>query len=126
MTTVKQEATNDGAPVLTSSPSLDRTVSETNLPLGQLRYENWKMINNLLAWAEMHDQAYEKAVDEAIAAGVAPPSRERVLKSRLSESARSVGLSDKTDKSGDTAISATGLHDLGESRNTIRRLRGML
>ncbi|RMZ12578.1 hypothetical protein D0860_02916 [Hortaea werneckii] len=126
MTTVKQEATNDGEPVLTSSPSLDRTISETNLPLGQLRYENWKMINNLLAWAEMHDQAYEKAVDEAIAAGVAPPPREMVLKSTLSKSARSVGLSDKIEESGDTPISATGLHDLSESRNRIRRLRGML
>ena len=126
MTTEQQEGANGGQPALAPFQGLDRTMSETNLPLGQLRYESWKMINNLLAWAEMHDRAYGKAVDEAIAAGVAPPSRERVLKSRLSESARSVGLSDKTDKSGDTAISATGLHDLGESRNTIRRLRGML
>ena len=126
MTTEPQEDANDGQPALTSSPGLYRTISETNLPLGQLRYENWKMINNLLAWAEIHDQAYEKAVDEAIAAGVAPPPRERVLKSTLSKSARSVGLSDKIEESGDTPISATGLHDLSESRNTIRRLRGML
>ncbi|RMX76913.1 hypothetical protein D0869_10301 [Hortaea werneckii] len=126
MTTEQQEDANGGQPALAPFQGLDRTISETNLPLGQLRYENWKMINNLLAWAEMHDKAYEKAVDEAIAAGVAPPSRERVLKSRLSESARSVGLSDRTDESGGTAISSTDLHDLGESRNTIRRLRGML
>ncbi|KAI6823793.1 hypothetical protein KC340_g11064 [Hortaea werneckii] len=89
MTTEQQEKANDGQPAHTSSPGLDRTISETNLPLGQLRYESWKMINNLLAWADMHDKAYEKAVDEAIAAGVAPPSREQVLKGRLSNSARS-------------------------------------
>ncbi|KAI7547781.1 hypothetical protein KC331_g4809 [Hortaea werneckii] len=126
MTTEQREDANGGQPALAPFQGLDRTISETNLPLGQLRYENWKMINNLLAWAEIHDKTYEKAVDEAIAAGVAPPSRERVLKSRLSESARSVGLSDRTDESGGTAISSTDLHDLGESRNTIRRLRGML
>jgi hypothetical protein len=65
----------------------------TNVPFGQLRYENWKLITYLLARAEAHDKAYGDAVDAAIAKGERPPQRSYSL-SGEEEKITGVGLSD--------------------------------
>lgn len=65
------------------SPSADAEAAKgppvilelTKMPLGQLRYENWKLITYLLAEADRHDKAYIDAVDAAIASGQRPPQR---------------------------------------------------
>ncbi|KAK4545149.1 hypothetical protein LTR36_003700 [Oleoguttula mirabilis] len=102
------------------------SISETSIPLGTLRYENWKTINYLLALAENHDKAYDKAVDEAIAAGVAPPPREKVLKATAGHDPVSIGLSDVAYG----PVSASSDEDVDDeqirkARGEILRLRGI-
>ena len=58
-----------------AAPALPAAVSSTGIPFDELRYQNWKTINELLAEAEERDSAYEKAVDVAISQGTAPPKR---------------------------------------------------
>ncbi|CZT14173.1 uncharacterized protein RCC_00147 [Ramularia collo-cygni] len=98
--------------------------SATNLTFGTLRYESWKCVNSLLWLAEKHDKEYEAAVDEAIAAGTKPPTREMGLGKAEQDELDSFGLSDSTDsnvtpqKSDAAAVEA--------ARKEIARLRGRL
>ncbi|EMC95847.1 hypothetical protein BAUCODRAFT_34613 [Baudoinia panamericana UAMH 10762] len=81
--------------VETSSKSATPALNTADMPLGTLRYENWKVINYLLALAESNDKLYHDAVHHAISSGVAPPTRERVIQGRLhGEKEVGHGLSD--------------------------------
>ncbi|TKA30436.1 hypothetical protein B0A50_02663 [Salinomyces thailandicus] len=123
--TTEQRAHQLLQPMPVTSASSDAAFSRTSISFGQLRYENWKTINNLLEWAELHDQAYEQAVDEAIAAGVAPPSRAKVFKEKFSRQIQTIGLSDSvttTESGRDGPIDAAWVE---EARSEILRLRGI-
>lgn len=71
---------------LTEDPMSPQTSSDTALippaktatgyPFDDIRYENWKSINELLAEAEAHDTRYAQAVDEAIRKNEPPPKRD--------------------------------------------------
>ncbi|KAK5115204.1 hypothetical protein LTR85_009962 [Meristemomyces frigidus] len=101
-------------------------LSETNIPLGTLRYENWKTINYLLALAERHDRVYDAAVDEAIAAGVAPPPREKVLKVTANQEPVSIGLSDVAHSQSSVESDAeVSDEQVRKVRGEILRLRGL-
>lgn len=67
---------------------------DTNVPFGQLRYEDWKLITYLLAEAERHNQAYVNAVDAAIAKGERPSQRNYGELFEGEEKIEGVGLSD--------------------------------
>jgi len=69
-------------------------ISTTGLSVGKLRYENWKSVNYLLELADKNDKQYSVSVDEAIAAGRAPPQRPSGLVIEDYGSSRSYGLSD--------------------------------
>ncbi|KAK5138056.1 hypothetical protein LTR08_005854 [Meristemomyces frigidus] len=100
-------------------------VSVTNLSFGVLRYENWKLINYLLGWAEKHDKAYEEAVDLAIAKGIAPPPRGKMM-STIQEKADGYGLSDVGTVEGVAARPEdTNATQVQSARNEILRLRGL-
>lgn len=62
-------------PAQVTSVGASHTRSPTNIPLGTLRFENWKTINWLLEQSAANDQVYHRLVDEAISAGTAPPAR---------------------------------------------------
>jgi hypothetical protein len=55
-------------------------VSSTGYSFDELRYQNWKTINELLSDASLHDKAYMKVVDEAIQRGTPPPVRDMGLR----------------------------------------------
>ncbi|KAK0255086.1 hypothetical protein B0A54_11260 [Friedmanniomyces endolithicus] len=107
---------------LTKSPA----VSTTGIPLGILRYENWKTINYLLALAEQHDNTYNRVVDEAISAGRAPPPRDKVLRDSSKRGEVYYGLSDM----GRTMVvdegTGTTAEQIGEGRSEVLRIRGRL
>jgi len=50
-------------------------LSPTGYGLDELRYQNWRAINELLAASQQCDSAYEIIVEEAISKGVAPMPR---------------------------------------------------
>lgn len=82
-----------------SSPSSSPpALTPTNISFSKIRYENWKVINWLLEQSEMNDKAYASAVDKAIAAGTAPPTRSKGLAPSLAwQDVESIGLSDMVD-----------------------------
>ncbi|KAK0322362.1 hypothetical protein LTR82_006815 [Friedmanniomyces endolithicus] len=106
----------------TKSPA----VSTTGIPLGTLRYENWKTINYLIALAEQHDNTYNRVVDEAISAGRAPPPRDKVLRDSSKRGEVYHGLSDM----GRTMVvdegTGTTAEQTEEGRSEVLRLRGRL
>lgn len=55
--------------------TLEPAMSSTGLPLDELRYRNWSTINELLAESEGQDAVFSRAVQGAIAQGIAPPKR---------------------------------------------------
>ena len=118
-----REHQQSALPAASSSPS---PVSETGIPLSTLRYENWKTINHLLGWAEWNDQAYDQAVDQAIAAGVAPPPREKVVTANSGMQGVACGLSDveagATSGGYEEAADAMQIH---RARGEIIRMRGL-
>lgn len=121
-----QQATSSPAAVSDQDRIASPAVSETNIPLGRLRYENWKVINYLLGLAEKHDRAYDEAVDEAIASGVAPPHKEKVLKIKAGIEVASAGLSDV--RAGETTADTDEHLDVAQIRNArekILSLRGL-
>jgi len=99
--------------------------SRTNIAFGTLRYENWKMINYLLALAEKHDDLYNRAVEQAIARKVAPPSREVALKAERLEDQDWQGLSglQKFQLDGSEAVHG---EKVAMARKQILRLRGLV
>lgn len=99
--------------------------SRTNIAFGTLRYENWKMMNYLLALAEKHDHLYNHAVEQAIAKKVAPPSREQVLKAEFSEDQDWQGLSDLQKLRPDRSEKVSG-DQVAAARRQILGLRGLL
>lgn len=66
----------------------------TRVPVGQLRYEHWKLITYLMAEAEAHNKAYVNAVDSALAQGERPPQRNYGELFKGEEKVNGVGLSD--------------------------------
>ncbi|KAF2857935.1 hypothetical protein K470DRAFT_260289 [Piedraia hortae CBS 480.64] len=99
----------------TIGPSADFKNSEefsaTGIPLGKLRYENWKIINYLLAMAEANDAAFETAVQDAMAKGKMPPSRDSVVQQKDLQPA-------------EEALEQLSSPEIGRSRE-ILRLRGL-
>ncbi|KAK5168668.1 uncharacterized protein LTR77_005977 [Saxophila tyrrhenica] len=68
--------------------------SPTNIPLGTLRYENWKTMNWLLEQSAANDREHHRLVDEAIAAGTAPPAHNASLGLNRVNDLGTYGLSD--------------------------------
>ncbi|CAD0107413.1 unnamed protein product [Aureobasidium uvarum] len=100
-------------------------MSPTGYPLDELRYQNWKTVNQLLFDAKLHDKEYMDAVDDAIKRGTSPPSRDTEL-SNVPTIDEFVGLSDSAVKSTDNIQSTNGgkqmtLDEFGEK---IFELRG--
>ncbi|KAI5206288.1 hypothetical protein E4T38_03865 [Aureobasidium subglaciale] len=102
-------------------------VSPTGYPLDELRYQNWKTINELLFYAKIHDREYMKAVDNAIKLGKPPPARDMELSNVLGID-QMPGLSDSNTKPDDDRSSTASGDDkevtLDEFRETIFELRG--
>lgn len=105
-------------------------MSSTGLPLDELRYQNWRSINDLLGEAERHDSEYILAIDRAIADGTAPPKRD-LGSQAFDKGLPSVGLSNLGSRpvtsaehklsEGEAQVSQSTLDEL---HTTIRRLRG--
>ncbi len=89
--TSQSEATN---PLESQRASANSKTPLRHVPLGRLRYENWKTVNWLLERAESNDSAYIKQVDEAIANKTTPPERSLGWLVTNEEELRSYGLSD--------------------------------
>ena len=107
--------------VTTTPPSAK---SRTGYPYGELRYQNWKTINELLFDAAQHDSKYMEAVDDAIKNGQTPPARDLGLND-IPRPSEMVGLSNLDEylpkfEQGDDAKSRS----LDELRQQIHRLRG--
>ncbi|TKA70155.1 hypothetical protein B0A55_06533 [Friedmanniomyces simplex] len=118
-----QDALTAHASLHASTPS--PAVSTSEIPFGTLRYENWKTINYLLALAEVNDNAYNSAVDKAITAGMAPPPREKVLRTGSGQVRSYYGLSDTN--STVAVDEGTGeVEQIEKGRSEILRLRGRL
>ncbi|KAF1356657.1 hypothetical protein BDV97DRAFT_287021 [Delphinella strobiligena] len=104
-------------------------VSTTGIDYAELRYQNWKTINELLAEAEQNDSDYLAAVDAAIQQGTLPPKRDNGWK-RPATTSRSVGLADldsfKADAHSDGAVNSTENDNDDDVRQRILRLRGRL
>ena len=102
-------------------------VSPTGYPLDELRYQNWRAVNELLFDAKQYDKEYMDAVDEAIKRSVPPPSRNTEL-SHAPKLDEFVGLSDLATSSTNTTQSdvAGAEHKitLAEFREKIFELRG--
>ena len=63
----------DSAPE-TEPASIPSAVSPTGVPYDVLRFEHWRAVNELLAQSEMYNDAYDNAVEKALASHVAPPA----------------------------------------------------
>ncbi|KAI4726056.1 hypothetical protein E4T49_06167 [Aureobasidium sp. EXF-10728] len=102
-------------------------ISPTGYPLDELRYQNWKTVNELLFDAELHDKEYMDAVDNAIKRGTSPPSRDTEL-SNVPKIDEFVGLSDSAVRSTDdmqsTIADRTENATLEGFRERIFELRG--
>lgn len=100
--------------------------SKTNIPFGELRFVNWKMMNYLLELSESTDRAFNAKVDEAIAKGTVPPKRTRGL-AEEGEEVVSWGLSSvaghKVKESGSQGGGAVGEEEVRVVREEIARLR---
>ncbi|KAH0089691.1 hypothetical protein KCU96_g8390, partial [Aureobasidium melanogenum] len=98
----------------------------TGYPLDELRYQNWKTINELLFDAKLHDKKYMDAVDEAIKFGTPPPSRDTEWDS-VPELDEFVGLCDSATTPTDersTIADGEKVVTLDEFREKIFELRG--
>ncbi|KAH0208567.1 hypothetical protein KCU86_g7983, partial [Aureobasidium melanogenum] len=141
--TVYDEMTTDSStslnifPSSTSEPKTDieadaeageqtPAMGPTGYPLDELRYQNWKTINELLFDAKLHDKKYMDAVDEAIKLGTPPPSRDTEWDS-VPELDEFVGLCDSATTQIDERSTITGgekVVTLDEFREKIFELRG--
>lgn len=93
--------------------------SATNITLGDLRYETWKNINNLLQLAEKHDVSYNEIVDRCIAEGKRPPKREMGFTQTEMSSMSGIGLSEVAARQKKSEVTVE------EYRAEVKRLRGM-
>ncbi|KAK0920156.1 hypothetical protein LTR57_010020 [Friedmanniomyces endolithicus] len=109
-----------------ASPIKSPAVSTTGIPLGTLRYENWKTINYLLALAEQHDNTYNLAVDQAISAGRAPAPRDKVLRDASKREEAYYGLSDMDRPMVEDGGTGTTAEQIEEGRSEVGRMRGRL
>lgn len=104
-------------------------VSTTGIEYSELRYQNWKTINELLVEAEQHDSDYLAAVDAAIQKGTLPPKRDSGWKTPAT-TGHSIGLADldsfNADLDSDRAVSSTENNTNDNVRQRILRLRGRL
>ncbi|KAG9721801.1 hypothetical protein KCU73_g14143, partial [Aureobasidium melanogenum] len=140
--TVYDEMTTDSSTTLnifpspTSEPSTNieadaeagetPAMGPTGYPLDELRYQNWKTINELLFDAKLHDKKYMDAVDEAIKLGTPPPSRDTEWDS-VPELDEFVGLCDSATTQSDkrsTPADGEKTVTLDEFREKIFELRG--
>ncbi|KAK5115707.1 hypothetical protein LTR62_000796 [Meristemomyces frigidus] len=111
----------EAAQPTTMAPAL----SDTNIPFGELRYQNWKTLNELLASAQHNDETYSRAVDEAISKGVAPPPREQILRSaKVQGVAHLAGLSDLGTAPIEDEAPESESDGYAAVENEILRLRG--
>lgn len=97
-------------------------ISSTGLTYAELRYENWKTLNELLAEAERYDSDYVAAVDAAIQNGTLPPKRSSGWHVSQSDNV-SVGLSDIHGSIPEKTEAIIPSRD-SEIREAILRLRG--
>lgn len=104
-----------------------RAMGLTGYPLDELRYQNWKTINELLSAARVHDKEYMDAVDEAIKRGTPPPSRD-TEKNSVPKLDGFAGLCDlstiSSDKKQSTIVDNENIVTLDEFREKIFELRG--
>lgn len=105
-------------------------VSASGVPYTELRFRNWQVMNELMAEAEIYDQAYNKKIDTAMSTGTAPPDRSDVwLETTMSLLPKgSVGLSDYIERPREPS-SADQVYDPQWSATLkkpeeVRRLRG--
>ena len=107
--------------VVTAPPAL----SQTGYTYSELRYQNWKTINELLAEAEERDSEYLAQVDAAIRDGTLPPKRNNGWTRSLNME-RPTGLSDLGPFPADLIESRPPTTDDQSLRENIFRLRGRL
>ncbi|KAK3047482.1 hypothetical protein LTR09_011111 [Extremus antarcticus] len=99
--------------------------TQTNIPLGRLRFDNWKTMNWLLGQSAANDQAYLRLVDKAIAAGTVPPQRNANINIDDVDEVGSYGLSDVIEADERAASQhVVSENDLQDWRKTILALRG--
>nr|POE78014.1 hypothetical protein CFP56_09655 [Quercus suber] len=99
--------------------------SATGIPFGTLRYENWKSVNSLLAIASQHDEAFENAIDDAIATGIALPTRKGGFRLGKDGPHVSYGISDAVRAQQTALARPMSAAEIQMARNRIRSLRGM-
>ena len=100
--------------------------SRTNVTLGQLRFDSWKMMNVLLEMSEKHDTLYHQKIDQAMADGLVPPKR---MTGPLEDGGKVVswGLSSVGREDGkDGEVEEVGEEEFARVRKEILRLRGRL
>lgn len=102
-------------------------VSPTGFPFDELRYQNWKTINDLLYDAELSDSQYMSAIDDAIKLGKPPPGREMGM-TEVPKFDQIFGLSDLSAGSANNAPSTLPnegeIQSLESFRQKIFELRG--
>ena len=125
---VIEEATANSDEQASSTPSTPSTpaLTPTNIPFGDIRYENWKLINFLIEQSEANDRAYREAVDKAIAAGTAPPHRSKGLAPHIAfREIESFGLSDLVEMAKKTKKDRPAKEEeIRMAKEHILRLRG--
>ncbi|GAB7341024.1 hypothetical protein MBLNU457_7354t2 [Dothideomycetes sp. NU457] len=105
--------------------------SASGVPFAELRFRNWQVINELLAEAEVYDDAYNEKINTAVSAGTTPPARKDVwletTMSLLPEG--SAGLSDYIqqphESSSANQVPQSKWFPKSRLPAPIRRLRGM-
>ncbi|KAK6006820.1 hypothetical protein QM012_005828 [Aureobasidium pullulans] len=122
-----EPSTDAGAEADAAATEQTPATGPTGYPLDELRYQNWKTINELLSAAKLHDKEYMDAVDVAIKRGTPPPSRDTGLNSvpKVDEFA---GLCDLatvlSNKTQSTNVNNETTETLDEFREKIFELRG--
>ncbi len=120
-----EEATATSDEQVEPTPSTP-AVTPTNIPFDTIRYENWKLINFLLEQSEANDKAYQDAVDKAIAAKKAPPTRSKGLEPHIAfKEIERFGLSDLADMGKNaTKNRSVRPEEIRMAKEHILRLRG--
>lgn len=120
LTALSLEAETSSAETHTNSPP---AVSSTGFGYAELRYENWKTINELLAESNERDSEYITAIDAAIREVKQPPKRGSGWKTPGSPGP-SVGLSNIPVTRTSPSESTTPVDRDDNIRKTIFQLRG--
>lgn len=113
------EVESDKSSSLDTVQPLEPALSTTGFDYAELRFQNWKTMNELLAESAKRDSDYIASVDAAIMQGKSPPQRDNGWKTPDSMSP-SIGLSDLNPG---RSTSEDEMISLGKLRAEVLRLR---